>query len=97
MTKFGPKLFASIAINALIKHCYCEHKNHLTNMSFKAYLRQNIYTMSLLSKQDIFDKLTAMIIRSPPKKQTMSKSSKPHQHVVPKHIEGKILIQQCHY
>ena len=38
-----------------------------------------------------------MIIRSPPKKQTMSKSSKPHQHVVPKHIEGKILIQQCHY
>ena len=65
MTKFGPKLFASIAINAVIKHGYCKHKNHLTNMSFKAYWRQNIYT--LLSKhswQNIFDKLTAMIITS---------------------------------
>ena len=65
MTKFGPKLFASIAINAVIKHCYSKHKNHLTNMSFKAYWRQNIYR--LLSKhswQNIFDKLSAMMITS---------------------------------
>ena len=65
MTKFGPKLFASIAINAVIKHGYCKDKNHLTNMSFKAYWRQNIYR--LLSKhswQNIFDKLSAMMITS---------------------------------